>query len=103
MKHLIEIGGDGSIMLGVTVLTEEDTGGKQEISISFDRPDGSIIQDIALVRQSFKGAFGDLYTGEDVDNDNFSPETVDVFVYADETTEDYTHKFTIKAMNEGEN
>ena len=65
-----------------------------EVYIALENNEGCVIQDIAVVRPRGLNENPDI-TEEDINK------TVECLVWADESTEDYTHRFEIK-MHEGE-
>lgn len=65
----------------------------REIYIGIDDANGVWHQDIAVVRNAYEyNEYGEV---------KWVDKTVEVMVYADEQSEDYTHKFVIKTF-EGE-
>ena len=64
----------------------------KELSVYIEK-DGMVWQDLAVVREKYH-----------YDNDNVVGEgKYEVFVYADESNEDFTHKFVIEEYKETEN
>ena len=92
MQNKIKIGSDTYLVM--TLLTQEDTAGLPEISITLDDEKGNVIQDIVLVRQAVIESV----------NSNEEPmlleDVVQCYVYGDKYNENYTHNIVIPRYNE---
>lgn len=88
MKLVIELN-DGSKL----VASQTEGEFNKEISIGIEDEQGRFVQDLAIIRPTYKI--------ENM-NVNFDSDVFEVLVYGDEQKEDYTNRFVIRRYKEDE-
>jgi len=79
---------------GYKLIAERNTGEfDQELYVGIERPDGLYMQDLAVIRPTYKLENNDVKFGSD---------KFQVLVYANNKTEDYSDEFTIERVQEDE-
>ena len=72
---------------GYKIISEKNTGEfNKELYVGLEAPDGSYVQDLAIVRPTYK-----------FDNNEviFDADRFEILVFGDADREDYTNKFTV--------
>ena len=79
---------------GYKLVSEKNTGEfDKELYVGLESPDGSYIQDLAIIRPTYKFNNNDIV---------FDADKFEILVFEDADREDYTNKFTVPLRKEDE-